>query len=133
MLIAVLPLSVRAQATDNPGAYMNAISKARGDMDAKYMAYMSAAAHGRRARKVEKLRQEVLDNIQQSRYNTIDLSPYKGDNSLRQGSIDYIQMCYNVFGEDYKKIVNMEELAEQSVDEMQAYLLLQDSVNERLQ
>jgi hypothetical protein len=130
--ILTLPAHVQAQTADNPGAYMNSIGNARGDMDAKYMAYVSAAAHGRRARKVEKLRQEVLDNITQSRYNTTDLPLYKGDNSLRQGSIDYIQLCYLVFSEDYKKIVNMEELAEQSVDEMQAYLLLQDKVNERL-
>ncbi|HEY8972542.1 MAG TPA: hypothetical protein VIM64_25730 [Puia sp.] len=134
-LLLSLALSTRTSAQDfnNPGDYMGAISKARGDMDAKYMQYLSAAAHGRRARKVEKLRQEVLDNITQSRYKTTDLPYYKGDKSLRQASIDYIQMCYTVFSEDYKKIVNIEELAEQSVDEMQAYLLLQDKVNETLE
>src|SRR5580658_919918 len=84
-----------AQTLDNPGQYMTAITNARGDMDNKYMQYISAAAHGRRARKVEKLRQQVLDNIMQSKYNTIDLPKFKGDNSLRQGSIDYIQLCYS--------------------------------------
>jgi hypothetical protein len=117
---------------DNPGDYISAVFKARGDMDNKYMQYMSATAHTRRARKVEKLRQEVLDNITESRYKTTDLPMYKGDNSLRKGSIDYIQLCYNVFSEDYKKIVNIEELAEQSVDEMQAYMLLQEKVSEKL-
>jgi len=128
----LLSLSLAAQNLDNPGDYMTAITKARGEMDTKYMQYISAAAHGRRARKVEKLRQEVLDNITDSRYKTTDLPIYKGDNSLRQSSINYIQLCYNVFAEDYKKIVNIEELAEQSVDEMQAYMLLQEKVSERL-
>jgi hypothetical protein len=123
---------LQAQNMDNPGDYMTAIAKARGDMDSKYMQYVSAAAHGRRARKVEKLRQQVLDNITQSRYSTTDLPKYKGDNSLRQGSIDYIQMCFRVFSEDYKKIVDVEELAEQSVDEMQIYILLQKKVGEKL-
>ena len=118
---------------DNPGTYMTAITKARGEMDTKYMQYISYAAHGRRARKLEKLRQEVLDNIDQSRYKTTDLPLYKGDNSLRQAAIDYIKMCSIIFSEDYKKIVNMEELAEQSVDEMQAYMLLQDAINQKLQ
>ncbi len=136
-LLAVLGLillcgSLKAQDLDNPGNYMTAVYKARGDMDTKYMQYVSAAAHGRRARKVEKLRLEVIDNITQCRYKTTDLPLYKGDNSLRQASIAYIQLCYNIFSEDYKKIVNMEELAEQSVDEMQAYLLLQDKINEKL-
>ncbi|PWT76577.1 MAG: hypothetical protein C5B59_06205 [Bacteroidetes bacterium] len=117
---------------NNPGDYMTEIAKARGDMDVKYMQYVSAAAHGRRARKVEKLRQQVLDNITECRYKTTGLPKYKGDNSLRQASIDYIQFCYRVFNEDYKKIVDMEELAEQSFDEMQAYILLHEMVSQKL-
>ena len=132
LILVMLCATAKAQDMNNPGDYMTAVNKARGDMDTKYMQYVSAAAHGRRARKVEKLRLEVLDNITQSRYKTTDLPLYKGDNSLRQAAIAYIQMCYIIFSEDYKKIVNMEELAEQSVDEMQAYLLLQDKINEKL-
>lgn len=125
-------LNSRAQAIENPGEYMTAIYKARTDMDVKYMQYLSAAAHGRRARKIEKLRGEVLESINQSKYKTNDVGKYKGDNTLRQGSIDYITLCYRVFNDDYKKIVDMEELAEQSFDGMSAYLLLQDKITEKL-
>jgi hypothetical protein len=131
-LLTGVSFSTFSQDMDNPGTYMTAISKARGDMDAKYMAYVSAAAHGRRARKVEKLRQGVLDNITECRYKTTDLPLYKGDNSLRQASIEYIKLIYIIFSEDYKKIVDVEELAEQSVDEMQAYILLQGKVSDKL-
>lgn len=130
--IVCFAYSSRGQVIENPGEYISAINNARAEMDAKYMQYLSAAAHGRRARKVEKLRAEVLESINQSKYKTTDLPKYKGDNSLRQGSIDYITMCYRVFNEDYKKIVDMEELAEQSFDEMQAYLLLQEMVAKKL-
>ena len=66
--------------------------------------------------------------------NTINnLAPYKGDNSLRQSSIDYVQLCYKVFNEDYAHIVNMEDIAERSYDEMQAYLLLQQATNDTLE
>src|SRR5690606_37684520 len=47
-------------------------------------------------------------------------------------SIDYIKLCYNIFNDDYGKIVNMEEIAEQSFDEMQAYILLQEKTDEKL-
>src|SRR5688572_17222011 len=127
----LLPQILPAQA-DNPGAYMTSIAAARGDMDSKYMQYMSAAAHGRGARRVEKLRQQVLESITQSRYKTTDLPLYKGDNSLRQSSIDYIQLVYRIFNEDFQKVVDMEELAEQSIDEMQAFLLLQEKIGEKL-
>lgn len=128
----IVSFSSSAQEMDNPGNYITAFSKTTETMDAKYMAYISAAAHGRRARKVEKLRQEVLDNITDCRYKMIDLPMYKGDNSLRQARIEYVKLLYIIFSQDYKKIVDVEELSEQSVDEMQAYLLLQEKVRQKL-
>ena len=121
-----------AQMIENAGDYMTALSNAQTEMDQKYMAYVSASAHSRRAKKVEKLRAAALESINNSKYKTIDLPKYKGDNSLRQASIDYIQFCYRIFNEDYSKIVNMEEIAEQSVDQMQAFLLLEEKASEKL-
>ena len=121
-----------AQDLSNPGDYMTAVANAHVDMNKKYMAYLSAAAHSGRKRKIEKLRQQVLESITASRYKTIDIPIYKGDNSLRKSSMDYIQLCYNVFNDDYNKIVNMEEIAEQSFDEMQAFILLQEKTDEKM-
>src|ERR1700712_4881573 len=123
----------KAQMIENAGDYMTAMSNAQTEMDQKYMAYVSAAAHSRRARKGEKLRTAALESINNSKHKTIDLPKYKGDNSLRQASIDYIQFCYRIFNEDYSKIVNMEEIAEQSVDQMQAFLLLEEKASQKLQ
>ncbi|MEP6952403.1 MAG: hypothetical protein ABI863_24130 [Ginsengibacter sp.] len=121
-----------AQDLSNPGDYMTAVSNAQKEMNQKYMAYMSAAAHGRKARKVDKLRQQALQSIDNSRFKTIDLPIYKSDNSLRQSSIDYIKLCYNVFNDDYARIVNMEDIAEQSFDEMQEFILLQEKTSEKI-
>jgi hypothetical protein len=123
----------KAQVIENAGDYMTAMSNAQVEMNQKYMAYVSASAHSRRARKIEKLRGQALESINNAKYKTSDLPKYKGDNSLRQASIDYIQFCYRIFNEDYSKIVNMEEIAEQSVDQMQAFLLLEEKTSEKLQ
>ena len=58
-----IALKVNAQSTDDPGAYMTAISSAEMNMDKTYLAYMSAVAHSGRARKVEKMRQRTLQSI----------------------------------------------------------------------
>lgn len=116
----------------SPGAYMNAISNAHLEMNKKYLAYMSAAAHIHRKRKIEKMRIQALESINKSLGITGDLPYYKGDNSLRKSSMDYIKFCYSVFNEDYNKIVNMEEIAEQSYDMMQAYILLQEKTSEKV-
>jgi hypothetical protein len=46
--------------------------------------------------------------------------------------MDYVDVCYKVFNDDYAHLVNMEELIEQSFDEMQLYILLQEKTNEKL-
>jgi hypothetical protein len=124
---------VQAQKIENAGDYMSAMSNAQVGMDQKYMAYISASAHSRRAKKVERLRIQVLESINHAKSETFNLPKYKGDNSLRQANIDYIQFCYRIFNEDYTKIVNMEEIAEQSVDQMEAFLLMEEKTSEKLQ
>lgn len=121
-----------AQNLNDPGDYMSAFTAINSEMNASYMAYVSQAAHGHRARKLEKMREKVLETITNSRYKASGLPIFKGDNSLRKGCLDYMQVCYNVFNDDYKKLVNIEEIAEQSFDEMELYLLLQEKTSEKL-
>ena len=132
LMLIIIAGNIFAQDFSNPGIYMTAISNAQVEMDQKYMAYISAASHGRRAKKVDKMRQAALESIDNARFKTIDLPIYKGDNSLRQSGIDYIKLTYNVFNEDYAKIINLQEIAEQSYDEMQALLLLQEKTDEKI-
>ena len=131
-IYSITPATSSAQDLSNPGDYMTAFSTVQNDMNKKYMVYMSAAAHSRKARKIEKLRQQAVESIDKCRLKTVDLPIYKGDNTLRKNSIDYIKLCYDVFNDDYAKIVNMEDIAEQSFDEMQAFILLQEKTNEKI-
>src|SRR6185312_4387755 len=136
LLIITCACSKSANAQDianNPVDYLNAISTPETQMNKAYMAYISAAAHSSRKRKIEKLRLQTVDNIVICQSNINYLPPFKGDNSFRQSSVNYVQLCYKIFNEDYVHIVNMEDIAERSYDEMQAYLLLQQATNDTLQ
>ncbi len=123
---------VQAQ-NEDPVAYMNLVTKAEAEANQKYLLYVSTAAHSGRIKKIEKMRQQAIDGIVNSRNNAIGLPFYKGDKTFRQSSIDYLNFLYLIFTEDYKKIVNMEDIAEQSFNEMQAYLLLQQKTSEKLE
>ncbi|MFT3700785.1 MAG: hypothetical protein QM802_00320 [Agriterribacter sp.] len=116
----------------NPGTYMEAINNAQVEMNQKYMAYLSIAAHSRRAKKIEKMRVQAVESIYEARSKVMDLPYYKGDKNLRQANMDYLQVLYYVFNDDYAKIVNMEDLAEQSYDEMELYILLKEKTDEKL-
>jgi len=131
-LISIANSNAQDLSNGGPGQYMSAIINAHTDMNKKYMAYMSAAAHIHRKRKIEKMRMQALESIEKSLGATGELPYYKGDNSLRKSSMDYIKFCYSVFNDDYSKIVNMEEIAEQSYDAMEAFLLLQEKTEEKI-
>jgi hypothetical protein len=123
LILALLPaLRVNSQNYDDPGVYMKAINSAQADFNKTYLSYISAAWHSTRALKIERLRQQVVDNLTTCRYKIIDLPIYKHDNSLRQSNIDYLWLLTKVFNEDFSHLVNMEELIDQSFDKMELYL-----------
>lgn len=123
----------KAQAFENAGDYIEYIGKANQTLTEKYLFYLSGMSHGKSARKVEKRRLEVLQAISDTRSSIMGMPPYKGDRTLKDTTVAYLKMLNSVFNEDYGKIVNMEEIAEQSYDLMEAYMLAQEKANEKLQ
>jgi hypothetical protein len=57
---------------------------------------------------------------------------FEGDKALRDSTISYLEISKAVLNNDYGKIVDMEEVAEQSYDLMETYMLAQEKANERL-
>src|SRR6476619_175744 len=79
----------QAQAYENAGDYMDYIGKQNANLTAIYLSYVSAVAHGKSARKVEKRRQEVLNAINDTRFNIQGMPPWKGDKSYRDSTVSY--------------------------------------------
>lgn len=131
-LLVAQAITANAQNYDDPGKYMKAINDAQADMNKVYMSYISAAWHSRRAIKIERLRQQVVESITTCRYKIIDLPIYKGDNSLRKSSIDYVWLLNKIFNDDFSHLVNMEDLVEQSYDKMELYLGFQEKIKDTL-
>ncbi len=118
---------------DNPVAALDKINAAIESFNIKYLAYQSALAHGSKVRKCERKRQEMLTQLDNARYAIIEVPYYKGDKTLHQGSIAYLKLISDVLNENYQKIVNLEDISEQSYDAMEAYILLKKKVDERME
>ncbi len=125
-------VTTTAQDLESAGGYMQYVSTQHDNVTKKFLNYNSAAAHGKRAKKVEKLREQLLDEVQESRMNISGMPKFKGDGAYRDSSVSFMKFYYNVLNDDYGKIVNMEEIAEQSYDEMEAYLMLEEAVDKKL-
>lgn len=122
-----------ARAQESAGQHMQDINKLEIALQEKYMSYMSTVAHSSSARKVEKRREDLIKSIQETIREAGRLRPYKGDASLRTTYLEYLRILHSVFKEDYHKIVDMEEIAEQSYDNMEAYLMAQEQAGDKLE
>ncbi len=130
--ICCISNKTNAQTFENAGDYLSYINNKSSTLTATYLAYLSAMSHGKSARKVEKRRNEVIAAIVNTRSDIAGMPAWKADRSLKDTTVSYLKILYSVFNEDYNKIVNMEEIAEQSYDGREAYMLAQEKAYEKL-
>ncbi|MDO1448270.1 hypothetical protein Q0590_18490 [Rhodocytophaga aerolata] len=124
--------SLQAQGMANAGSYMSYIGDQQREIMKDFMSYTSAVAHGKSARKVESRRQELMKTMTDSRRKIASMAPYEGDKSLRDSTAKFLLTSYHVLNDDYGKIMNLEEVAEQSYDAMEAYLLAQKIAEDKI-
>jgi hypothetical protein len=75
----------------------------------------------------------MLQTVTDARKKIASLPPYQGDKSLRDSSARFLLSYYHILNDDYGKIVNLEEVAEQSYDAMEAYLLAQELAGAKIE
>jgi hypothetical protein len=122
----------KAQETKDAVSYLEYIGNQFTTISNDMMSYTSAASHGKSARKVDKRRTELIQTVKEAELNMKKLKPFKGDAVLRDTVASYFRMMRLILNEDYAKIVNLEEVAEQSFDQMEAYMLAKERAEDKL-
>jgi hypothetical protein len=123
---------VYAQPSESAVTPLEKINQQLDLLNNKYIAYVSEMAHGKKVKKAEKKHQAYMDQITNCRYALAEIPYYKGDKSLHEGTKSYLKLVESIQKEDYGKVVNMEEIAEQSYDAMEAYILFKKKIDERM-
>ncbi len=132
-LAFMLSISGFSQGNSDAGVYLSTLNTEYGKLSKDMMDYISAANHGRSARKVEKRRIELVLQLKESERTIRKMKPFKGDSKLRDSIAAYFRMSSLVINEDYGKIVNLEDIAEQSYDAMEAYLLAKEKAGDKIE
>lgn len=112
--------------------YMDEVSKDMKVITQSIWEYVSATSHGNVAKKVEKKRLEVLDNLLSSKNRISGLGDFKGNSVYRDAVIKYLDISYAIFNDDYARLVDLEAIAEESYDAMEAYMLTKEKANDKL-
>jgi hypothetical protein len=138
-IIATLLLAGMYSFAQNPkadpqkaGRYLNQISTHFENIRNQSLSYQSAAAHVKRKRKVNKERNELNKALLDAKKEIAKIDCYEGNCILRDTVLYCLDLSYKMYKEEYDKIVDMEEIAEQSYDAMEAYMKAQEAADEKV-
>jgi vacuolar-type H+-ATPase subunit I/STV1 len=113
--------------------YMDIIGKEFKKISEETWDYTRAMAHGKKGKQIENRRRDML-NANRNALNKIkNMKAFDGDASYRDSTARYLELSYLVLNNDYSKIVDMEEISEQSYDAMEAYMMAQQKANDKLE
>lgn len=135
LLIAGLTLSSSlsyAQNAEKALEYMKTISAEFKMIQSATWDYTKSVAKNKGARKVDKTRMELIQTISNSIAKVKKIQPFNGETYFRDSTLAFLEMNKIVVSQDYEKIMNLEEIAEQSYDLMEAYMLAQEVASDRL-
>ncbi|WP_295335661.1 hypothetical protein [Flavobacterium sp.] len=126
-------ISVNAQEFKNPVEYLNYIGKEQENISKSMWKYTSAVAHSKSARRIDNTRKLLVKSIQTAAKKIAALKDgYQGDIEYRNQILEYLAISEKNINEEYDKIINMQEVAEQSYDAMEAYIMTRDLVNKKI-
>ncbi|MCX6247950.1 MAG: hypothetical protein NTW10_09465 [Bacteroidetes bacterium] len=133
VLLLIIISGTTAHAQQNKALfYMDKINKELNAIMVDTWDYTSEVAHGKSARMVEIKRKDLVRTSKMAMERVSKMQPYNGSSQYRDSVVSFLNINYLVLKEDYEKILNMEEIAEQSYDKMEAYLLAQELADAKL-
>lgn len=94
--------------------------------------YIKQASRGRNVNRLEKKRKDLILTLKSAQSRITTTPSFNGDYSLKKAFANYLNISYLVIKEDYQKIVDMELIAEETYDAMEAYLLTKEQVNAKI-
>lgn len=126
-------LNLLAQEFKSAVDYLTYIEKEQGLISKSTWKYTTAVAHSKSARRIDNTRKQLVKSIEAAQKKISALKDgYKGDAEYKNQVLQYLDVCKININEEYSKLIDMQEVAEQSYDAMEAYLLMRDLINEKL-
>jgi len=111
--------------------YMESLTRGYQQMQNDMWDYTKSVSHGKSARTVEKRRMELIATAKTNLRIAENSKGFNGSTAYRDSVVKYLTIVNLVLNEDYAKLVDMEDVAEQSYDQMEAYILAKQLANQK--
>lgn len=131
-MVVFLTTSHLVAQTKSPGvAYLDEINKLYKPVKKDMWDYTKSISHGRSAKVVDKRRSELIETSNTALFNAKKLDGFNGNEKLKDSIVAYFTIVNLVLKEDYAKLVDLEAIAEDSYDAMEAYMSAKDKANDK--
>lgn len=120
------------QSNKDSYTYLSTISKNEAQISKRFLSFASSLAHDNSARKVEFRRKDLIKAVAQARDKIAAMPCLNNDCTLRDSIVSFLKLQYYVLNDDFEKILNMEEIAEDSYDLMEAYMNARSKASEKI-
>lgn len=132
--IVLLPARyINAQQFNDAVSYLEFINTENDLINNNVWQYTKAVAHETNPGKIENTRKELIKQIEESKKKILNITSYNNDDDYKNQFINFLNIYENIMNNDYANIVNMKEIAEQSYDYMEAYILMQEQVDKKME
>jgi hypothetical protein len=134
VIVAVILMAwpVYAQNFKTPVEYLHFMNQESDAITKDLWSYVRASAHSGNARKIDRRRTVLIETIQNAQRRVSKAPGYQGDFAYRDALSKYLKLNYTILKEDFGKIVDLEAIAEQSYDLMEAYIAAKEEANKKL-
>jgi hypothetical protein len=129
----LLNTNLFAQNTKAALDYLNPLGKEFKDIQSASWDYTKAAANNKSARKINKRRLELIQQIDASTKNVKKFPPFEKQTYLKDSILAFLRIQKIVIAEDYAKIMDLEDVAESSYDAMEAYFKAREIASNKLE
>ncbi len=125
--------NLNAQEFKTPVDYLSYIGKETDIISRTTWKYTTTVAHTKNARRIDANRKSLIKSIQNATKKFEALKDgYKGDVEYKNQLLAYLSISEKQINQEYEKIIDMQEVAEQSYDAMEAYIMTKDLVNKKI-
>lgn len=129
---AFTPLFSNKKSGNSALDYLNTVTGSYDKVGRDMWGYVRAASHNNFALAAENRRKKLVKTVGKSIKDVRRIPAFKGDDSLTNAALTYLNILHDLLTNDYAKIVDMEEVAEESYDLMEAYLLAKKRAGDSL-
>ena len=130
--LCIIGFTANAQNSKSALNYLNFVSKEQKKITKSMWNYTKAIAHSKSDRNIRNKRKVLLKTVDKAILKIKKSKGFKGD-KFKNEVIAHLTLNKNILNNDYGKVIDMKEVAEQSYDLMEAYFLARKLADKKLE